>query len=113
MAENNVTYAYGYNATAVNQLIADVNSIVYAGGGEGDTSSAAGLAISGVDDIKAVCDANWDGKSKDNFIINLRADAQKFANALQQLQNAFNAEIRNAAADFKSFDENLITTDGQ
>lgn len=97
------TYEYGYTAAGANALIDEVNAIVYAG-----ESSAASVAKSGVSDIKTVCDDYWDGAAKDNFITNLTKDAEQFAEALQTLQTAFDTEVRNAASDYKSFDENLI-----
>lgn len=99
-------YEYGYNASGANGLIEEVKSIVYAGGE--DSESAAGLAKSGVKNISSVCDTYWDGQAKDKFVANLTKDANQFAEALAALQAAFETEIRNAASDYKAFDDKLI-----
>lgn len=101
MSEN-LEYTWGYNAKGIDTLISEVKGYVISG--------AAELAVDNVDDVESVCKDYWDGTARENFITNLRTDADLFKTNITNLYNAFVAEINNAGTSFQNFDENLIET---
>ncbi len=97
---SNLDYSHGYSGSGIEQLISDVNSIVMSGAGK--------KAIDNLNIITDACDQYWDGEAKENFKKNLKKDAELFKNNLQELETAFETEIRNAGESFRQFDKNLI-----
>lgn len=68
-------------------------------------------AILATDNIKTVCDDNWEGKAKENFKSNLDKDAQHVANQLDSLFNILNDEINSVQAAMANKDESLISAE--
>jgi uncharacterized protein YukE len=94
-------FEYGYAGGGIETLLEEVKGIVLSQTGE----AAKGELL---DPIIRACESNWQGKSRERYVANLKADAETFYNALNQLYTAFESEIRNAGMAYKNFDDGLI-----
>lgn len=61
-----------------------------------------------ISSIVNVCETEWEGKARENFVVNLAADAQHVADQYGLLYNALQSEIRSLQAAMANKDETLI-----
>ena len=94
-------FEYGYGGSGIHQLLSEVKGIVLTQAGE----AAKGEPLEAI--IK-VCENNWAGNARIKYVENLKADAEKFCDALNTLYNAFDAEIQNAGYNYSFFDNHLM-----
>jgi len=92
-------YQYGFDAQGIENLLDEVRGYVI----QNAATHAKDISV-----IKSACDANWEGQSKDDFLVQLQNDANTFASRLTTLYNAFEREVANAGANFSNFDKNLF-----
>ena len=93
-------FQYGFDAQGIENLLNEVKGQVI--------TKAAGHATEKLTIINTACDKNWQGQSREDFKVQLKKDAQKFASSLNNLYSAFEREIANAGFNFDKFDKNLF-----
>jgi hypothetical protein len=95
-----IEFEYGYDAQGIENLLTEIKGCVL--------TKAGGHAVEKLSIIKKACENNWKGESKDDFLVHLQKDAERFQAALSELYTAFEKEIANAGFNFSKFDQNLF-----
>lgn len=91
--------SHGYNTSGVENYIAELKAIVL---------TEAAEEIKNIDEIRTACEANWEGQARENFLNNVKLDAEHVAEQYNQLYNILQTEINNVQNAMSNFDYNLI-----
>lgn len=95
-------FEYGFDKGGVEQYLNDIKADYL------DKAKEAVLDISG---ITKVCENEWEGKARDNFITNLQKDAQHVGEQFDALYSVLVSEINSVSAAMANKDEELISVD--
>ena len=93
---------YGYDHSGVENYLSEIKA---------DYIEKAKAALLNTSSIKATCDAEWEGKAKENFKVNLDKDAQHVADQFDTLYQILVSEIYSLEAAMTNKDETLIEVD--
>ena len=90
---------YGYDAAGVSNYLDEIKSIVL---------TEASDTVKDISKIKTVCETEWEGKAREQFLINLQKDANHVADQYNTLYNILISEINSVQAAMANKDESLI-----
>ena len=90
---------YGYDSAGLETYLSEIKSTVI------DEASS---AIEDISSITTVCEQEWEGKARDNFVTNLGNDARHVSEQLQSLYSILVTEIHQVQAAMSNKDEELI-----
>lgn len=93
---------YGFDSNGIESYLDEIKASVL------ETAKNDVLDISS---IKNVCDAEWTGIAKDNFLQNLEKDTRHVAEQYDELFNVLTSEVNSIAAAMANKDEKLIDID--
>lgn len=93
---------YGFDAAGVSAYLNEIKGYVL---------NEACEHVRDTSEIARVCDAEWEGKAKDNFKMNLRLDAVKVAAQYEALYGVLVGEINMLMVSMNSKDKTLIEND--
>ena len=68
-------------------------------------------AVENISGIKTVCENEWEGKARENFVTNLEKDALHVSEQFTTLYQILESEINSAQAAMANKDEELIQVD--
>ena len=91
--------SHGTSTTGVSEFLKEIES------------KLVGTVATNAEDIaglESACNENWEGKSKERFLENLKSDVKLLRDSLNQMYEALEVEIYAAANAIIDFDKNLI-----
>jgi len=90
---------YGYDAGGLTSYLEDIKT---------KSLQNAKTAVENTKGIKGVCEAEWEGHARENFVTNLDNDAKHVSQQFQTLYEILEAEVNAAQAAMANKDEELI-----
>lgn len=93
---------YGYDAAGMEQYLNEIKA---------EYLDRAKDAVNDIQDITNVCQNEWEGRARDNFIANLTSDAQHVGEQFDALYVVLVQEINSLQAAMANKDEELIQVD--
>lgn len=93
---------YGYDTAGVSEYLEAIKS---------EALQLAKEAVLDVSEIKSCCEENWEGKARENFVVNLEKDAKHVSEQFDALYNVLVAEVNSLNAAMANKDEELIKLD--
>ncbi len=90
---------YGTDSAGVSSYLEEIHS---------GALQAAKEAIKNTEEIKSTCDANWEGKAKENFLKNLETDGDHVNEQFDALYGILCETINSASAAMRRKDSMLI-----
>ena len=93
---------YGYSQEGLGKYLESIKSEVI------DKASNAILDTSAIENV---CNSEWEGKAKENFLTNLKKDAQHVSDSLATLYSILVSEVNSVQAAMANKDEELIKVD--
>lgn len=90
---------YGFDANGVEKYLEEIKGIVL---------TKAAEKVKNISDIEKACNANWEGRAKEEFLENLKTDAEHVSEQYQNLYNTLVSEIQSVQASMANKDEALI-----
>jgi uncharacterized protein YukE len=95
-------FAYGYDTEGVTTYLDNIKS---------ESLDKAKAAVEDISAIQQVCENEWEGKARENFITNLQKDANHVGDQFDALYNVLVNEINSLNAAMANKDEELIQVD--
>lgn len=68
-------------------------------------------AVEDISGIQQVCESEWEGKARENFVTNLQKDALHVSEQFTALYNILRSEVASLQAAMANKDEELIQVD--
>lgn len=93
---------YGYDASGMEQYLQEIKA---------EYLDRAKDAVLNTEGIVRVCQHEWEGRARDNFITNLNSDAQHVGEQFDALYLVLVQEINSLQAAMANKDEELIKAD--
>lgn len=90
---------YGFDSQGVETYLKEIKSIVL---------TKAADALDSISGIKSVCEKNWEGKARDDFIVNLEKDKDHVKTQFQELYKVLEGEIEQVEQAMANKDRTLI-----
>lgn len=92
-------FEYGYDQEGMNQYLEQIKSTELQNAKD---------AVEDISSIKTVCENEWEGKARENFVANLEQDAKHVSEQFTALYQILESEINSAQAAMANKDEELI-----
>ncbi|MCI8460979.1 MAG: hypothetical protein HFE81_06235 [Bacilli bacterium] len=92
-------FSYGYDTSGVEGYLDAIKA---------DAIEQAKEAVLDISEIKSCCEAEWEGKARENFVTNLTKDSQHVAEQFDALYAILTSEINSLNAAMANKDETLI-----
>lgn len=90
---------YGYDSNGLQEYLDNIKS---------EYLTKAADAVMDYSSIVSSCENEWEGQARDNFVENLKKDAQHVADQYQALYEALCSEFSSLASAMANKDEELI-----
>lgn len=90
---------YGYDSQGVDTYLKEIKSIVL---------TQAADALDSTSGIKSVCESNWEGKARDDFLANLEKDKIHVKSQFHDLYTILEGEIEQIEQAMANKDQTLI-----
>ena len=91
--------SHGFDGKGVEAYLDEIKSIVL---------TKASDAVRDISEIETACNTNWAGRSKDDFIEQLKETSEHVAQQYRTLYDVLTNEITGLANEMKIFDVNLL-----
>lgn len=95
-------FEYGYDQEGLTKYIESIRSTAL---------KKAQEAVLATNKIVSVCENEWEGKARENFVENLKKDAQHVSDQFEALYGILEQEVAQAQAAMANKDEELIQID--
>lgn len=92
-------FQYGYDAAGLDAYLEEIKT---------GALVKAQDAVMNTGEIVSTCEAEWEGKARENFVTNLEKDAQHVSDQFESLFNVLSAEVKATQAAMANKDEELI-----
>ncbi len=90
---------YGFDSEGVDSYLKEIKSIVL---------TQAADALDSTSGIKSVCESNWEGKARDDFLSNLKKDKDHVKEQFEELYEILDGEINQVKNAMANKDKTLI-----
>lgn len=91
---------YGFDSGGIQTYLAEIHD---------DYLKLAEDAARETSGVEGVCKNEWEGIARDNFITNLKSDAEHVASQFETLYNILVSEINSVGASMANKDESMIS----
>ena len=92
-------FAYGYDQGGLEAYLDDMESTAL---------TQAKEAVDNISGIVSSCENEWEGRARENFVQNLKTDAEHVSAQFDALYGVLKAEVSSAQAAMANKDEELI-----
>lgn len=90
---------YGYDTAGVEEYLEAIRT---------EALQHAKEAVEDISSIKTCCENEWEGRARENFVMNLEKDAKHVSEQFDALYNTLVGEIKSLNAAMANKDEELI-----